>query len=190
MTFSFQVAASESSLSRITVWLKTKWALGLEFCLRWQFTQGFFSLILTLEERAGALGQPSEDWSVRYIVVWDRRGSHFVQVWAEFCVLGSCLRGLCLVGSPTLSFEAEEPDQSRSLEAKPRLLRGHVGAGDLPAGFWLDLNLRAWVSPWARSRPLRNRDAGRKNWSTTASRAPPPQRLAKSFPSRSLFWHF
>jgi hypothetical protein len=53
----------------------------------------------------------------------------------------SCRRGPLLVDSPTLSFEAEEPGEIRAEVrgmggTKPRL-RGHIGGGDLPAGFGL-----------------------------------------------------
>jgi len=71
---------------------------------------GFLSLILTLEDRAGALGQPSEDCIGEvYCCLRQKRFTFRASLSRVLCAWTSCLRGLCLVGSPTLSSEAEEP---------------------------------------------------------------------------------
>ena len=103
---------------------------------------GFLSLILTLEERAGALGQPSEDCIGEvYCCLRQKRFTFRASLSRVLCAWTSCLRGLCLVGSPTLSSEAEEPAGPKAevwgMGGPSRALGGHVGAGDLPGGFRL-----------------------------------------------------
>ena len=95
----------------------------------------------------------------------------------SFVCLDKLLARPLLVGSPTLSFEAEEPgDQSRSLGRGTKPRRGHVGAGDQPAGFGLvsiSSSLSFAVSAVAT---FEEQDAGRKIEAPQPSSASlPPQ---------------
>jgi hypothetical protein len=122
------------SLSQMTTPPLSDWPRPRFLCLRWQYVRNtsvsddnshrFLSLILTLEERAGAIGQPREDCTGGvYCCLRQKRFPFRASLSRVLCAWASCLHGPLLVGSPRLSFEAEEPgNQGRTACFNVRVL--------------------------------------------------------------------